>query len=289
MARASQENARSSAGSRCTQHVLAEVQNVVDTCSSCREWQRRSNKPVASLTITSQFNEGVQFDLLFLEDDMIVAHIVCMCIRWAQGEMVKSREPKDVLAAIDHFWIRQYGPPKTIVSDQEGALYSDEGAIWASRWQIELKSKAKGAHAHIIERRNDLLRQQYNKVRSAARKDGLLQSRPSRFLTSLFWRATAYCPSTALLLMRHSSDVCLTLLRDLHSDNAATALDDISGGATSRHIHSLRELSLKTIIQGHANERLRIAANTKTRPAVQTLDLKPGDLVEFYEIPRARM
>ena len=109
------------------ERVLAEVQNVVDACSSCREWQRRSNRPVVSLTITSQFNEGVQFDLLFLEDNLIVAHVICMCIRWAQGQMVKSREPKEVLAAIDHFWIRQYGPPKTITSDQEGALFSDEG------------------------------------------------------------------------------------------------------------------------------------------------------------------
>ena len=85
------------------EHVLSEVQNVVDTCSTCREWQRRSNKPVASLTITSYFNEGVQFDSLFLEDDLIVAHIICMCIRWAQGEPVKNRETKTVFEAIDHF------------------------------------------------------------------------------------------------------------------------------------------------------------------------------------------
>ena len=74
------------------------------------------------------------------------------------------------------------------------------------------------------------------------------------------------------------------LLRDLHGEHS-TALDDISGGATSKHIHRLRELSLQNIIQGHAEERLRIASTTKTRPAVQSLDLKPGDLVEFYRDP----
>ena len=63
------------------EYVLSEVQSVVDTCSVRREWQRRSNKPVTSLTLTSRFNEGVQFDLLFLEDGGIVAHICCMCIR----------------------------------------------------------------------------------------------------------------------------------------------------------------------------------------------------------------
>ena len=43
------------------QHVLAEVQNVVDTCRSCRDWQRRTAKPMVSLTITTQFNEGLQY------------------------------------------------------------------------------------------------------------------------------------------------------------------------------------------------------------------------------------
>ena len=74
-------------------YVLNEVQQVVDTCSSCREWQRRTNRPMTSLTLTSRFNEAVQFDLLYLEDKGIVAHICCMCIRWAQGEFVKDREP----------------------------------------------------------------------------------------------------------------------------------------------------------------------------------------------------
>ena len=173
------------------------------------------------------------------------------------------------------------------MSDQEGALYSDEGAIWASRWQIELKSKPKGSHAHIIERRNDLLRQQHNKVRTAARKDGLNVTSKQILDESLL-------ACNCLLSVHGTSPYealfgrVPSLLRDLHSNNAATALDDISGGATSRHIHSLRELSLKTIVQGHANERLRIAANTKTRPAVQTLNLKPGDLVEFYRDPQSK-
>ena len=46
------------------------------------------------------------------------------------------------------------------------------------------------------------------------------------------------------------------LLRDLHGEHAGTELDDISGGATSRHIHRLREVSLGSIVQGHAEQRL---------------------------------
>ena len=74
------------------------------------------------------------------------------------------------------------------------------------------------------------------------------------------------------------------LLRDLDT-SSGPASDDISGGRASRHIHRLREISLTNIIQGHAEERLRIATNSRTRPAIQTLDLKVGDQVEFYRDP----
>ena len=114
-----------------------------------QEWQRRGNRSVTSLTFTTYFNEGIQFDLLFL-DDGIVVHLIDMCIRWAQGLFVKSKEPGDVLPAITHILFRVHGPPKFIASDQEGALFSDEGAVWADRWKVGLKPKPKGAHAHII-------------------------------------------------------------------------------------------------------------------------------------------
>ena len=267
--------------------ALAEIQNVVDTCSTCREWQRRSNKPVTSLTLTSKFNEGVQFDLVFLDDRLVVAHMCCMCIRWAQGQIISGRESHTVLSAIGHFWIRQYGPPNYIVSDQEGALFSDEGAIWASRWKIELKSKAKGSHAHIIERRNDLLRQQYNKVRSQTLKDGL-KATPEQILDESFLACNCLLSVHGTTPYTARFGRVPNLLRDLHGETSGTGLDDISGGAASRHIHSLRELSLKMIIQGHAEERLRIASSTRTRPAIQTLDLHPGDQVEFYRDPPSK-
>lgn len=114
------------------QAAINEVQHVVDTCRVCREWQRLSAKPVTSLTLTSRFNEGVQFDVLFL-DDCVCAHMICLCTRWAQAQIVESREPGHALPAFDLMWMRQYSPPKFTVSDQEGASFSDEGATWASR------------------------------------------------------------------------------------------------------------------------------------------------------------
>eukprot|EP00975_Prorocentrum_lima_P054764 11479864-Prorocentrum_lima.AAC.1 len=61
--------------------------------------------------------------------------MVCLCIKWAPAVFVPDRDPETILPALVHMSFRVYGPPKYIVSDQEGALYSDQGVIWADRWQ----------------------------------------------------------------------------------------------------------------------------------------------------------
>ena len=66
-----------------------------------------------------------------------------------------------------------HSAPGFIMSDQEGAFFSDEWSVWTERWSIELWCKAKGSRAHVVERRNELLRQQYHRLRSQARNDGL--------------------------------------------------------------------------------------------------------------------
>ena len=64
--------------------ALDMIQNVVDTCRACREWQRRSARPIGALTLCSHFNEGLQFDLIFLDDEVAI-HLICLAIRFTQA------------------------------------------------------------------------------------------------------------------------------------------------------------------------------------------------------------
>ena len=112
--------------------------------------------------MTTYFNEGIQIDMVVVDDGTIV-HLICICIKWAQGIFVDSNEATHVLPAIVQAWFRIYGPPKFMVA---GALFSDEGAIWADRWKVPLKPKSSQAHANFEGRRTDILRKQYNKLRS---------------------------------------------------------------------------------------------------------------------------
>ena len=113
-------------------------------------------RAIATAKIVHDFNQEVQFDLLFWKH-LVVCHLVDTCIRFSVGGLTKSRETTDVLEVITQVWIRVFSPMKRLVSDHEGALDSDVGRTWADRWSIQLVLRPRGSHARMIEKHNDLL------------------------------------------------------------------------------------------------------------------------------------
>ena len=195
---------------------------------------------------------------------------------------MESRDAEVVLRMITHVWIRQYGAPKFIVSDREGALASDEG-IWADRWQIQLRLRPKDAHAHVVQRHNEMLRQSYHKIRSQCAQDGLTCTKEEMLDEAVFAKnaLTSVHGQTPYQALHGRVPNLLTNF----DPEASPALDDETGGAASRHVHRLREIALSTILTGLAQDRLNRALSTRTRPAGELTGLRAGDLVEFYRAP----
>ena len=69
-----------------------------------------------------------------------------------------------------------------------------------------------------------------------------------------------------------------------------TVLDDRSGGVAgySRNRHRVREMALAAMVQESAQMRLDRALASKTRLAVELLELQPGDLVDFWRKPATK-
>eukprot|EP00959_Pyramimonas_sp_CCMP1952_P335227 7019461-Pyramimonas_sp.AAC.1 len=59
----------------------------------------------------------------------------------------------------------------------------------------------------------------------------------------------------------------------LELGGGGSEFDDESGGAVSRRVHRVREPALANIVQGNAQERLKIAARARMRTAAQLGDL----------------
>ena len=57
---------------------------------------------------------------------------------------------------------------------------------------------------------------------------------------------------------------------------------------TIRHTHRIREISVQLTIEGAAKARLHRAMQTKSLPAGQREDYRPGDLVDFHRPPNSK-
>ena len=79
----------------------------------------RGQRAISSGHVFGSFNEDLQVDLLFWRKHIVI-HMLDSCIRWSQAEIVPTKETGDFLEFITLLWIRQYGPPKTITSDNDG-------------------------------------------------------------------------------------------------------------------------------------------------------------------------
>ena len=65
--------------------------------------------------------------------DHVVLHMIDTTIKWSVAEEIPDRETSTVLTAITMRWFAVFGPPDVIEGDQEGALGSKEGGVWAAR------------------------------------------------------------------------------------------------------------------------------------------------------------
>jgi hypothetical protein len=135
-------------------------------------WKRPGRSPMTSTRLSTEFNQTVQFDLLFVED-YIICHMIDEATRWTSAWLVRSRRASDILSSITRNWIRIFGAPQVFISDKEGAVDSEKGSIFFERWNIQPHLKPKGSHANIVERHHELLRQQIHKISSQLRHENL--------------------------------------------------------------------------------------------------------------------
>ena len=150
-------------------------------------------------------------------------------------------------------------------------FFCDEGGIWAERWKVALRSKPRGAHAHVIERRKEMLRQQYHRCRSQSREEGLKITKEELLDESVL--------ALNSMVSVHGSTPYAALFGRLPNllrevTEPGPSHDDESGGSLSRHVRRVHEISLMNIVRGNAEERMKLAMNSRTRPDIQLTDLK---------------
>ena len=127
------------------------VKEIVDTCRVCRMWSKPAPKSMTTTRMARDFNHIVQWDMLF-HRKVMVSHLVDEAIRWTSCEVLPSRSGTDLVEAIMTGWVRHFGPMQMLIADGERGLVTEHVSQFLDRVFIQLKTKAPGEHAQMVER-----------------------------------------------------------------------------------------------------------------------------------------
>jgi hypothetical protein len=269
-----------SSGAQVAHSLISEI---VDTCRACRLWQRTPPNAAATIRHLVKFNQLVQHDLTFFERSPIM-HLLDAFTRLSQGDWLKSKETHELLCTFDRIWVRPYGPPEIIESDQESGLINDEAKVYFSRIGSELKLKGVGAHVRMLEKHHDYLRQLYLRVKAQCAEEGIN-------ITSDLLLGICIVAKNSLFTVGNSTPMQAVfgrqpaILPNLEQGDAL--LDDSGVGpeGISRNSIRVREIACEEMLQVTSKERAERAARSKTRRAVQGEQYQVEDKVEIFRAP----
>ena len=136
--------------------------------------------------------------------------------------------------------------------------------------EIKLQLKAKQQHTAVVERHNELLRRQIHLMDAQATADGRRVSfkqvlSEATLAKNMLLQYGGYSPYEALYGRTPH-------LLDVMSVEADAQEDPVR----------LRSLAAQSMVQAAAEDRIKRAEATRTRPAGELRELQIGDLVEMY-------
>ena len=134
----------------------------------------------------------------------------------------------------------------------------------------------------ICDRRTQVLRDTVHKISTQLSEEGI--SLPlSRVL------AEATYAGNALTSIRGVSPYTAVLGRvpPLLPDSLAIT-DDTEGHQNAQHTHRLREIAIQCIVEASAQDRLKRASHTLTKPAGEEFEYKLGEQVEYFRPPASK-
>ena len=266
--------------------TLKMIPSIIDTCRACRQWKLPTPKSATTSRLITEFNKVVQHDLLKVDGDYF-QHLIDAAFRFAQARELSAKDTWSLLRTLWDIWIRPYGPPEELETDQESGLISAESKRYLQRIGTTLKEKGVGSHVKMLERHHDLLRMQYKKLKAACQEEGLnipksLIMAEAVLAKNCLFNVGGGTPMQSLF--KHAPP----LLPPLETTEAMA--DDAMGSipGITRNGHRVRELSIGAIIQSTAQMRAEQADRSKTRRSIQGEQYEQGEEVEFFRAPSGK-
>ena len=254
---------------------LAMIKGVVDTCRECRAWQKRGNDVLPSTSLATKFNEAGEVDLMYYKK-FIGFHIIDRAIRLSDGCQIYDKHTDTLLNAYTTSWVQRNGAFESLYCDGEMGFNNEKAISELSRLGTELRVRASGQHARLVEARNSMLRHIMHMIEEDLRRHG--HDIPfSRLLSESIFVVNAfsfYNGVTPYNCHTGRQPACLPQLANIDFPSAGTPSD----GSREQRI---REASLNAVTQATAEAKTKRALAAKT-----TIDggktFKIGDQMDYH-------
>ena len=110
-----------------------------------------------------QFNDVVQSDVFYLkvgDRKYPVLSVVDVATRFMAAYLLDDEATSSYVMALEKMWLRHFGPPKTLVTDEGRSWLGGEMDTWSTSWGIEHQVAPGEAHERLalVERRHAVLR-----------------------------------------------------------------------------------------------------------------------------------
>ncbi len=261
-------------------------------CEICRRYVRLPNRPQHKVNNAGTVNQCVQADLFKIWGSWILL-LVDEATRYKVATVAESREASELQQRLMEHWMRYFGPPASLVMDQEASLMGHETAAEFERLNIERKPKGTTAGAAAKQHTGTGL------VEHVERHVGLLKLTMMKLKAELDRQGIFYEISEVAMesAMAHNSTlnyggvtpamaVFGILPRGFYDDEAAGLL--ASAGALQTDLTTfekalrIRQMSLSAVQQSIVEDRTARANRTRAH-RLDTSSLVPGTSeVEFY-------
>ena len=139
--------------------VFETIKEISAACDICKRLKRCPLRPVVGFPLARELNECIAVDLKKIGDNLHILHIIDHLTRYSQACIIRNKRKGTVVKGLVEYWVRLFGPPSKILSDNGGEFVNDEILDFAEKFNVDLKTTAaESAWSNgLVERHNGIL------------------------------------------------------------------------------------------------------------------------------------
>ena len=121
--------------------VMGVVDKVSNECDVCKRFKCPPLRPIVSFPLANDFNETVAVDMKVINGKLVL-HMIDHVTRYSSACVLANKRKETIVQALMEYWVRIFGAPVFLLSDNGGEFVNDEIIEYAEKFNIELRTTA---------------------------------------------------------------------------------------------------------------------------------------------------